>query len=91
MDLATIFLPGQTQPHPRTEHKLFLCPTTIELRPAPVSQSTNSSYQRLMNFTGLLQQTRRRVDLLELFVVGNSNSVRQVKALVQLWSEEGKP
>ena len=42
-------------------------------------------------FTALLQQTKRRVDLLELSVVGNFNSVRQTKAVVQLWAEEYKP
>ncbi len=91
MDLAATFQPGQTQPHPRTEQKLSLLYTTFDLQPASGSASSSSPYQRVMNFTALLQQTKRRVDLLELSVVGNFNSVRQTKAVVQLWAEEYKP
>jgi hypothetical protein len=36
-----------------------------------------------------LQKPNRRIDLLELVVLGGSNSVQQAKAVVQLWSQEG--
>ena len=91
LGLEATLQPGQVQPHVRADFKLSLLSNTIDLHPAVGSQWTNFPYQRLLDFTGVLQKPGRRIDLLELVVIGGSNSVRQAKAVVQLWSQEGKP
>jgi|GEM_PF-5566077 len=79
---------GTTEFRSREGHKLAVRPATIEL--APVA-SARSSYQRLLGFTRTLANMNRRIDLVELSVTGNSNSIDQAKATVQLWSREGQP
>src|SRR5438045_9068450 len=84
----TTIHPGASQAHPHKEQKLSILPVTIDLRLAAASRSTNSPYQRLLNFAKTLEQPDRRIDLLEFSVHGNSNSVQQAQAVLQLWSEE---
>ena len=91
LGLEATLQPGQAQPHSRAEQKLALLSTTIDLHPAVGTLWTNFPYQRLVNFTGVLGKPKQRIDLLELEVLGSSNSVRQAKAVVQLWTQEAKP
>jgi len=79
---------GEAKPHPRSAHKLSLVPAEIDLQSMLDSPATNSPYKRLMNLTGILPKTKQRIDLVELVVVGNSNSVDKAKAVVQFWSQE---
>ena len=79
---------GQVQPFPTAGYKLSLLLTTINLQTAPGNSLTNTPYARLMHFTRLLTQIKPRVDLLDLSVAGNSNSVQQAQAVLQFWSEE---
>ncbi len=88
---ATTVRLGPAQPHPATEHKLSTFRATLDLQAAPAARSAKSPYARLLGFAGTLEKGERRVDWLELSVLGNSNSVRQASAVLQLWSQEGKP
>lgn len=89
--ISAIVQPSQSQPYPAAEMKLSVLPVKIELQPVLESQRTNISYQQLLTFAELFQKSNRRIDLVELHVLGNSNSVRQATALVRLWGREGKP
>ena len=91
LGLEASIQPSQPRPHPRTEHKLSLLSTTVDLQPPLSSAITNFPYQRLVNFTRILQKPKQRIDLLDLVVLGNSNSIRHATAVLQLWSQEGKP
>lgn len=82
---------GSSQSLPRADLKLSFTPATIEISPLMESPQTSIPYQRVLNFTGILQKPDRRIDLLDFRVLGNSNSVRHATAVVQLWSPEGKP
>ena len=82
---------GASETRTRNGHTLAVRPATIELLPAPAARSTNSSYQRLLGFTRTLANMNRRIDLVELSVIGHSNSVDQARATVQLWSREVQP
>jgi hypothetical protein len=88
---ATVQL-GSARPHPQSEHNLSVQPVTINLMAAPFGRSTNPPYQRLLSFARTLENSKRRVDVLEFSVDGGSNSVRQARAVLELWArqEEGK-
>ena len=88
---ATVQL-GSARPHPKTNHHLSLQPVTINLLPAAFGRSTNAPYQRLLSFARTLENSKRRVDVLEFSVDGGSNSVRQARAVLEVWArqEEGK-
>lgn len=88
--LATIKL-GQSQPHPQANLKLASTPATIELHPLMESAQTNIPYLNLMNFLGVLTKPNWRIDLLDLQVNGNSNSIYQATAVVQFWAPVVKP
>jgi hypothetical protein len=82
---------GPARPYTNAALKLSLVPETIQIEPGLDTVSTNTPYQRVLSFTGTLWKPGRRLDLVELVVIGGPNSVRQAKAVVQLWSQEGKP
>jgi len=88
---ATTVQLGPARPHAATEHKLSTLRATLDLQAAPAARSAKSPYARLLGFAEILEKGERRVDLVELSVLGNSNSVRQASAVLQLWSQEGKP
>jgi hypothetical protein len=58
---------------------------TVELRPVLGNGATNSSYERLLSFAGTLEKNKQRVDLIELSVLGNFNSVHQATAVLEVW------
>jgi outer membrane murein-binding lipoprotein Lpp len=91
LELDARILRGPTRSVTNGEHKVLIFPMTIAVEPAPDHLSTNSPYQRVLGFTRMLQTPRQRVDLLELMVSGDSNSVRRAQVAVQLWSQEAKP
>ena len=60
----------------------------LDIYPSQIFNSTNSSYRRLLAFTDAIANSGKRLELLELSVHGNSNSVSQAEARVQLLSTE---
>jgi len=70
-------------------HQLVVTPATLRLQPAAEGKGlTNSPYERLLTLAASLAQTKRRVDLVELSVQSDSNSVAQARAELRLWSRE---
>jgi hypothetical protein len=59
----------------------------IEVQPTTDSAVTNSPYQRLLEFGQSLAKPSKLVDVTEMTVTGNSNSVTQARIEVQLWSQ----
>jgi len=78
---------SRTQACPLPNKVFTIIPATIEMR---VSDEllTQAPYKRVLDLAKNLTTQKKRVDLLELSVKGNSNSVSQAKFELQLWSEE---
>lgn len=80
---------GLPQPHPEPQLKLLVVPATLRLQPSPQGRGlTNSPYERLLNLAASLATNKHRVDLVELSVTSDSNSVSQTRAELRLWSAE---
>lgn len=60
----------------------------VDVFPEDIFGSTNSPYNRLLLFADALARSPKRLDLIDLSVVGNSNSISQAQAVVQLFSTE---
>jgi hypothetical protein len=58
---------------------------------SPYSRYTNSAYKALLDFAQQLTSQSKRVDLMELTVNGNSNSVSVAKIGLHLWTQETGP
>ena len=78
---------GRTQACPLPNKIFAIIPTTIEMQ-ASDEPATQPPYKRLLDFAQNLTTQKKRVDLMELTVSGNSNSVSQAKFELQLWSQE---
>ena len=65
-------------------------PAEVTLQPTVIIGGTATPYARLLKFTESLATSPKRLDLLELSVTGNSNSVSQARAVVQLLAGEKK-
>jgi hypothetical protein len=74
---------------PTSDNKFASTPAVIaiEVQPATETAVTNSPYKRLLEFGQSLARPNKRVDVTELTVSGNSNSVAQARIEVQLWSQ----
>jgi hypothetical protein len=78
---------------PTVEEKFSVMPAVIaiEVQPSAETKVTNSPYNRLLEFGKTLAHPSKRVDVTELTVSGNSNSVTQPRIEVQLWSQAKNP
>ena len=76
--------PGR--PWPDTNINLSVRQATVDLQAAVGDRNTNSPYQRLLTFAEVLEKTKQRVDLVELSVRGNFNSVNQARAVLEVRS-----
>ncbi len=81
---------GAARPLPQTNQQLAVLPATLSLQPSAAARQTNSPYNRLLLFLRDLARADKRIDLVELSANGSSNSVEQARAVVHLWSYEGK-
>jgi hypothetical protein len=70
---------------------IYMVAAQVNIVPEDIFGSTNSPYNRLLLLSDALTRSPKRLDLVELSVVGNSNSISQAQAIVQLFSTEGKP
>jgi hypothetical protein len=78
---------GERQPYPNAGQKLAFVPASIELRPVDAVGMTNSPYKRLLELMQALSRSPKRFDMVELVAEGNSNSVREARAAIQLLAE----
>jgi hypothetical protein len=85
LDFDAMITPGRSQPE--SDVNLSVRSATVELRPAVGNATTNSPYERLLEFAGRLEKTKQRVDLVDLSVLGNFNSVQQARAVLEVWSQ----
>jgi hypothetical protein len=65
-----------------------ILPITFDVTPRPDMESSYSPYQRLLRFLFQLSNSQKRVDLVELEVHGQTNSIRYAQALLHLWMEK---
>lgn len=79
---------GNAEPHPGGAGELSVIPARLILHPTAIPGSTNTAYGRLLSFSRLMMDSKKRFDLMELSVEGDSNSVRNVEAVVQLFASE---
>jgi len=86
--LAVLGQPAESRASPLPDKRLTVTPVTVELQSAPPGASTNSPYYRLLRLVQGLTTQKKRVDLVEFSVTGNSNSVSQARIGLQLWSLE---
>jgi hypothetical protein len=83
---------GEQQPYPKAGDKLGFIPANLEFRPVDVIGMTNSPYKRLLGLMQTLARSPKRFDLLELVADGNSDSVREARAMVHLLADrKGEP
>jgi hypothetical protein len=62
----------------------------VTLQPSVITGTNVTAYARLLKFTGGLASSSKRVELLELSVTGDSNSVSQAQVVMQLLAGEKK-
>ena len=89
MNLAATTQTNQARPH-ATESTLALRPVNVRIDPVPVIRTTNSPYRRFLGLAETLQKQAKRVDLLELSVTGNSNSLQRANLTLEAWASAGK-
>jgi hypothetical protein len=77
----------KSKPTPEEKFSVMPAVIAIDVQPSPESTVTNSPYKRLLEFGKTLAHPSKRVDVTELLVTGNSNSVQQARIEVQLWSQ----
>jgi hypothetical protein len=79
---------GPLQPLVSPEPGLSTITAQINVAPDSVLGSTTPSYARLLKFAQAVASSSKRLDLLELNVTGDSNSVSQAQAVVKLLATE---
>jgi hypothetical protein len=62
----------------------------VSLQPNTILGATLTPYARVLKFTEALTASPKRLDLIELSVTGDSNSISQAQAVVQLLAGEKK-
>jgi len=80
---------GRTQACPLPNKIFAIIPTTIDLQTSDET-STKPAYKRLLEYTQNLTTQKKRVDLVEYKVSGNSNSISHATLELQLWAQENK-
>jgi len=81
---------GRTQACPLPNKIFAIIPATVEMQASVNEPATKPPYKRLLDFTQSLTTQKKRVDLMELTVSGNSNSVSQAKLGLQVWAQEAQ-
>jgi len=79
---------GKTQACPLPNQVFSIISATVDAQPIFDEPSTNSPYKRVLDFAQYLTTQKKRVDLVDFMVNGNSNSVTQAKLGLQLWAQE---
>jgi hypothetical protein len=89
LGLETAIQLGAPQPCPAAAQTLAVTRASLDILPArAVVGTTNTPYQRLLELANNVATADKRIDLLELSVSGDSNSVQRASLVVQLWSPE---
>ena len=87
MMIETVFEIGQPEPHPLAGLNLASVRADLHIWPAVPVGVTNAPYKQVLGFIHTVANSPKRLDLLELSVVGDSNSVAQARARLQFLGE----
>jgi hypothetical protein len=79
---------GKTQACVLSRRQFRIVSANLEFQLNPDNLSTNSPYRSLLEVAQRLTSQKRRVDLVELSVSGNSNSVSTARMGLELWTDE---
>ncbi len=82
---------GRTQACPLAGKQFSIVSANLDLQSTPSAASASSPYKQVLEFAQTLTTQKKRVDLVELTVSGNSNSVSVAKMGLQLWAQENRP
>ena len=82
---------GAPQPTNAPVPGITVATAAVNLQPLVMGSTNLSAYARLLRVTEALADSPKRLDLIELSVTGDSNSVSQAQAVVQLYAEGPKP
>jgi len=82
---------GRTQACPLPGKQFSIIAANLNLQSTPESIAAASPYKQVLDFAQTLTTQKKRVDLMELTVSGNSNSVSMAKMGLQLWAQESRP
>lgn len=77
---------GAPQPEGLKVKHIAVVPATLEIQ--PIDDSPGNTFQRLLTFNKHLTGQTQRVDLIELKVSGNTNSVGRAQAKLWLWQAQ---
>ena len=86
LNFEALITPGRPYLETNVNPNLSLRHATVDLRPILGDEAGSSPYERLLTFAGTLEKTRHRVDVVELSVLGDFNSVHQARAVLEAWS-----
>jgi hypothetical protein len=82
--LEAVLTMGPGVPEPGLTDPIERVGAELEVWPLPVLGLTNSPYRRVMGYLQDVVNTPKRIDLLELRVVGESNSVQEARARLEV-------
>lgn len=60
----------------------------VRYPPAPEVDSRRSAYQRVLDFTQQLANSRQRVDLLETTLIGSTNALESASSVIEVWASD---
>jgi hypothetical protein len=89
--LETRLTLGEPQPASAAEQPLSRVQADLQLWPFTVLGLTNPPYHRVLGYFQDVVNSPKRVDLIELHVQGNSNSVQEARAVVHVLTGELEP
>ncbi len=79
---------GAAESRVKDDQKLSVIRATLDVEPLSAVTASNSTFRGLLNFTRVIRDLPKRLDLVEIAVTGGSNSIAQAQAVVQLWARE---
>jgi hypothetical protein len=88
LDLKADF--GQAAADPAASNKVFTVPATVsvDVKPAPGIDAIRTPYERVLRLSQRLAGQAKRADLVEMSVVGGSNSISRAVVVLNLWAGE---
>jgi cell division protein FtsB len=84
---------GKSIPKTTNGQEVAIIPAIISVSVAPIFgvPDKESPYQRILRFSERLAAVQKRADLIELTVLGGTNSVSSAALVFHLWAGEGNP
>lgn len=84
---------GKSLPKTTNGQEIAIIPATVSVSVVPIFgvQDKESPYQRILRFSEGLATLQKRADLIDLTVLGGTNSVNSAGLVFHLWAGEGNP